>query len=42
MNNRLLLTVLALAGWIGVGAWSIARLLEPAFLLAILRLFTLC
>lgn len=42
MNKRFLLTALALAAWMGVGAWSIAKLLEPAFLLDILRLFTLC
>jgi hypothetical protein len=42
MNKTLLLTALALAGWLGVGAWSVAKLLEPAFLLDILRLFTLC
>jgi hypothetical protein len=42
MNRRLLLTALALAGWMGVGAWSVARLLEPVFLLDFLRLLTLC
>jgi hypothetical protein len=42
MNKRLLLTALALAGWMAVGAWSVARLLEPAYLLDFLRSFTLC
>ena len=42
MNKRLLLTALALAAWVGVGAWSIARLVEPSSLIDILRLFTLC
>ena len=42
MDKRILLTALALAAWMGVGAWSVARLLEPDFLLDILGLFTLC
>lgn len=42
MPRTLLLTALALIGWLGVGAWCIARLLEPAALLDFLRLFSLC
>jgi hypothetical protein len=42
MNNTRLLTALALIGWLCVGAWSVEKLLEPSFLLDILRLFTLC
>lgn len=42
MNKKLLMTALLLAGWIGVGVLSIAKMLEPALLLDVLRLFTLC
>jgi hypothetical protein len=42
MQKRLLLSALALAGWMCVSGWSVARLLEPDFVLDILRLFTLC
>jgi hypothetical protein len=42
MNKTRLLTALALAAWLAVGAWAVARLIEPAALLDILRLFTLC
>jgi hypothetical protein len=42
MNKTILLTALALAGWLGVGAWSVTILLEPASLIDILRLFSLC
>lgn len=42
MNKNLLLTALALAAWMGVGTWSVCRLLDPAFQLDFLRLLTLC
>lgn len=42
MNKTLLATALALIGWLCVGAWSVARMLEPAFLLDYLRLLSLC
>lgn len=42
MNNTLLLTALALIGWLSAGLWCVAKMLEPAFLLGILGLFSLC
>jgi hypothetical protein len=42
MNKPLLLKALLLIGWLGVGGWSIAKLLEPAYLLDILKLFSMC